>query len=402
MGQDRNLKETSRELLRKIPSVDELLIDKRISSLLDDTSRKIVVDSIREVLEQKRKSILKLKDCTQVDISEENIVELVREEVRQRKEYSLKRVINATGVVVHTNLGRSLLCEPALSHLVEVSRSYSNLEFDLDRGVRGSRYVHVEDLLCELTGAESAMVVNNNAGAVLLTLNTLAKDKEVIVSRGQLVEIGGAFRIPDVMKRSGAMLVEIGTTNRTHLRDYQEAITDNTALIMKVHTSNFQVVGFFSEVPLKDLVALGRKHNIPVIEDLGSGNLVDLSKYGLMKEPPVQEVVSAGADAVMFSGDKMLGGPQAGIIVGRKELLERIKRNPINRALRIDKLTLAALEATLRFYRDEEEAVNNIPTLKMLTMPVETIKKKAKRLHRNNGQLFQGRWRCLTTSESAY
>lgn len=367
------------KILRNIPSVDELLIDREIAPLLKNTSHKLVVDSIRHVLEAKRRAILESRDT---DVSDKEIIAFVKKEVERRKQYSLKRIINATGVVVHTNLGRSLLCEPAISQVIEVSQYYSNLEFDLKTGKRGTRYSHVEGLLCELTGAESAMVVNNNAGGVFLTLNTLAKDREVIVSRGQLVEIGGAFRIPDVMASSGARLVEIGTTNRTHLKDYEEAITNDTSLIMKVHTSNFKIVGFTTEVELKDLVSLGGKYGISVIEDLGSGNLIDFSKYGLMKEPTVQEVVHTGADVVMFSGDKMLGGPQAGIIVGKKEFIDRIKKNPINRALRIDKLTLTALEATLRLYRDEEKATHKIPTLKMLTLPMDVIKKKAKKLYR--------------------
>ncbi len=372
-------KPESAQILRNIPSVDELLIDREIAALLKNTSRKLVVDSIRHVLEVKRRAILESKDRK---VSEKEIIAFVKNEVERRNQYSLKRIINATGVVVHTNLGRSLLCEPAISQVIEVSQYYSNLEFDLKTGKRGTRYSHVEDLLCELTGAESAMVVNNNAGGVFLTLNTLAKDRGVIVSRGQLVEIGGAFRIPEVMVSSGAKLVEIGTTNRTHLKDYEEAITNDTALIMKVHTSNFKIVGFTAEVALKDLVSLGKKYDISVIEDLGSGNLIDFSKHGIMKEPTVQEVVDTGADVIMFSGDKMLGGPQAGIIVGKKEFIARIKRNPINRALRIDKLTLAALEATLRLYRDEEKATHKIPTLRMLTIPIDVIKKRAKKLYR--------------------
>ncbi len=372
-------KPESAQILRNIPSVDELLIDREIALLLKNTSHKLVVDSIRYVLEVKRRAILESKDRK---VSEKEIIALVKKEVERRNQYSLKRIINATGVVVHTNLGRSLLCEPAISQVIEVSQYYSNLEFDLKTGKRGTRYSHVEDLLCELTGAESAMVVNNNAGGVFLTLNTLAKDRGVIVSRGQLVEIGGAFRIPEVMVSSGAKLVEIGTTNRTHLKDYEEAITNDTALIMKVHTSNFKIVGFTAEVALKDLVSLGKKYDISVIEDLGSGNLIDFSKHGIMKEPTVQEVVDTGADVIMFSGDKMLGGPQAGIIVGKKEFIARIKRNPINRALRIDKLTLAALEATLRLYRDEEKATHKIPTLRMLTIPIDVIKKRAKKLYR--------------------
>ena len=288
--------------------------------------------------------------------------------------------INATGIVVHTNLGRSLLSDEALAHIQTIAGRYSNLEFNLAEGKRGSRYAVVEDLICELTGAESAMVVNNNAAAVLLSLDTLARNKEVIVSRGELVEIGGSFRIPDVMAKSGAILKEVGATNRTHLHDYQRAITDQTGLLLKVHSSNFALVGFTASVSLKEMVKLGAHHGLPVMEDLGSGTLIDFSKYGLMKEPTVGESVAAGVDIVTFSGDKLLGGPQAGIIVGRKSIIERIRKNPINRALRIDKLTLAALEGTLRLYRDEPRAVNAIPTLRMLNAKEESLAARARDL----------------------
>jgi L-seryl-tRNA(Ser) seleniumtransferase len=291
-------------------------------------------------------------------------------------------VINATGVIVHTNLGRSLLADAAVENLTAISNRYSNLEFDLPTGKRGSRYSSVEDILCEITGAEASMVVNNNAGAVLLCLETIAKEKNVIVSRGELVEIGGSFRIPDVMKKSGAILKEIGATNRTHLKDYEDAVENDTGLFLKVHKSNYSVVGFSTEVSLKELVELGNKYHIPVMEDLGSGTFIDFSKYQMRKEPTVQESVASGADVITFSGDKLLGGPQAGIIVGKKEIIDKIKQNPITRALRIDKLTLAALEGTLRLYRDERKAVQAIPTLHMLTLPVEKIEIKAKKLQK--------------------
>jgi L-seryl-tRNA(Ser) seleniumtransferase len=263
---------------------------------------------------------------------------------------------------------------------MEVSKTYSNLEYDLERGERGDRYTHVEETLCRLSGAESALVVNNNAGAVLLVLNTLADGKEVIVSRGDLVEIGGAFRIPDVMKRSGALLREIGTTNRTHFNDYQKAIGPHTALLLKVHTSNFRVMGFTSEVSLQDLVQLGREHQLPVVEDLGSGCFVDLSQYGLEREPTVQETIKTGVDAVTISGDKLLGGPQAGIILGKKKILDLFKINPLTRALRIDKLTLAALESTLLLYFDEKRAMEEIPVLSMLSLDTRKLKRRGKRL----------------------
>jgi L-seryl-tRNA(Ser) seleniumtransferase len=265
---------------------------------------------------------------------------------------------------------------------MEVSQNYSNLEYDLESGERGSRYTHVEEILCRLSGAESALVVNNNAGAVLLVLNTISEGREVIVSRGELVEIGGAFRIPDVMKRSGALLREVGTTNRTYLSDYQRAIGSQTALFLKVHTSNFRVMGFTSDVPLQDLVQLGRETQLPVMEDLGSGCLVDLLQYGLEKEPTVQEAIKTGVDVVTFSGDKLLGGPQAGIILGKKGLMDLIKINPLTRALRIDKLTLAALESTLHLYLDEKRATQEIPVLHMLSLDRSRLKRKGRSLLR--------------------
>jgi len=308
------------------------------------------------------------------------VVTGVKDLVRQAESLNLRETVNATGIVIHTNLGRSLLAETAIEHLSAVSRRYSNLEFDLDKGRRGSRYANVEDLICEISGAESAMAVNNCAGAVLLALETMAAGKKVIISRGELVEIGGSFRIPDVMVKSGGILCEVGTTNRTHLRDYENAVDDQTALLLKVHKSNYSVIGFSAEVSLKDLVALGQKHQVPVMEDLGSGTFIDFSRYGLLKEPTVQESVSAGVDIITFSGDKLLGGPQAGLVVGKKTCIDRIKKNPITRALRIDKLTLAALESTLRLYRDEEKAVQAIPTLRMMLQPIATLEEKAGRL----------------------
>ncbi|MGD9070447.1 MAG: L-seryl-tRNA(Sec) selenium transferase, partial [Desulfobacterales bacterium] len=310
-----------------------------------------------------------------------SVVTGVKDLVRQAQSLNLRETVNATGIVIHTNLGRSLLAETAIEHLRAVGRRYSNLEFDLDKGRRGSRYANVEDLICEISGAESAMVVNNCAGAVLLALETMAAGKKVIVSRGELVEIGGSFRIPDVMAKSGGILCEVGTTNRTHVRDYENAVDEQTALLLKVHKSNYSVVGFSAEVSLKELVALGRKHQVPVMEDLGSGTFIDFSRYGLpLKEPTVQESVSAGVDIITFSGDKLLGGPQAGLVVGKKTCIGRIKKNPITRALRIDKLTLAALESTLRLYRDEEKAVGAIPTLRMMLQPITTLEEKAGRL----------------------
>ncbi len=371
------------QLLRRIPSVDEILSRPEMSDLLKIHPRHLVVEAVRKGLGQLREEILHKEEPPQIGdalFSFENLHPLFQREIEVQTQPRLRRVINATGVAIHTNLGRAPLHPSAIQHLIDVSKTYSNLEYDLDRGERGSRYVHVEEILCRLSGAESALVVNNNAGAVLLVLNTLAEGKEVIVSRGELVEIGGAFRIPDVMKRSGALLREVGTTNRTHLDDYQKAIGPQTALLLKVHTSNFRVMGFTSEVLLQDLVQLGKEHQLPVVDDLGSGCLIDLTHYGLEKEPTVQETIKTGVDAVTISGDKLLGGPQAGIILGKKKFLELFKGNPLTRALRIDKLTLAALEATLLLYLDEKRAMEEIPTLRMLSLDTRKLKRRGKRL----------------------
>jgi len=375
------LKPEQQALLRKLPGVDYVLNLWEQEQPVQQAPRPVVVQAIRSALERLRATIVAADETLdEALLSDMQLLHLTKVALQHAMDFKLKRVINATGVVVHTNLGRSLLPEGVARHVAELASRYSNLEFDLGKGARGSRYSNVEDILCEISGAEAAMVVNNNAGAVFLSLQTLAKGKEVIVSRGELVEIGGSYRIPDVMAQSGAKLVEVGTTNRTHLPDYEGAIRDETALLLKVHTSNYSMVGFTAEVPLKDLVALGAKYGLPVMKDLGSGNFVDFSKYGLLKEPTVQATVATGADVVSFSGDKMLGGPQAGIIVGRKDAIEGIKKNPVNRALRIDKMTLAALEATLHLYRDEARAVSAIPTLRMLTMPAKVISTKARRL----------------------
>ncbi|MBI4621159.1 MAG: L-seryl-tRNA(Sec) selenium transferase [Desulfobacterales bacterium] len=370
--------------LRMLPSVDRILQQDQVKDLLDEYPRWLVLRAVQLVIEEERIGILSSDHDTLSEdgLSLEYFSKRVSEIIATLGQLSLRRVINATGVILHTNLGRSLLNLEVLQNLVTVASNFSNLEYDLKEGKRGSRYSHVENILCELTGAEAALVVNNNAGAVLLALNSIARGMDVLVSRGQLVEIGGSFRIPDVMRSSGARLVEVGTTNKTHLIDYRRAITDDTALLLKVHTSNFQIVGFTSEVKLEELVGLGREFSLPVMEDLGSGCLIDLDQYGLTREPTVQETISKGVDVVTFSGDKLLGGPQAGIILGREEAVRRIKENPLNRALRIDKLTLAALESTLRIYMEEERAVEEIPTLRMLTMPLQEIEKRAKSLYR--------------------
>ncbi len=370
--------ELQQDLLRRLPGVDVILDAVNTRGIFPGVPKSVVTASARDVLDNLRKAIRNQPDgFPGASLSLDAILEKVGDAVHAAMTLNLDRLINATGVVVHTNLGRSLLCGEALEHLQRVGGGYSNLELDLATGKRGSRYTAVEDLICEITGAESAMVVNNNAAAVLLSLDTVAREREVIVSRGELVEIGGSFRIPDVMAKSGAILKEVGTTNRTHLFDYQKAVSGQTGLLLKVHASNFGIIGFTRAVPLKELVDLGKSCRLPVMEDLGSGTFIDFSRYGLTKEPTVSESVAAGADIVTFSGDKLLGGPQAGIIVGKQALIAQVKQNPLNRALRIDKLTLAALESTLRAYRDEARAVRRIPTLRMLTAPIDELAERA-------------------------
>jgi len=378
-----DLNEKQQTLLRMLPGIDHVLELVKTDHFFKNIPKSVMVSSARAVVEDIRSDILDLNQAiTEKSLSEPLLLEKVKDRVVDAMKLNLMPIINATGVVVHTNLGRSLLCEDAVENLKCISSWYSNLEFNLSEGKRGSRYSAVEDIICEISGAEAAMVVNNNAGAVFLCLETIAKGKKVIVSRGELVEIGGSFRIPDVMEKSGVILREVGTTNRTHSHDYETAIETDTGLLLKVHKSNYSVVGFTTEVSLKELVSLGSKYYIPVMEDLGSGTFIDFSKYGLIKEPTVQESVATGADVITFSGDKLLGGPQAGIIVGKKDFLDKIKKNPITRALRIDKLTLAALESTLRLYREEEKAIEAIPTLRLLTLPFDTIDKRAKKLGR--------------------
>ncbi len=368
-------------LLRMLPGIDHIIELAKSEPFFDNIPKSVLARSARYVVENLRTAILdESSDITDKNLSDSLILENVKNSVQNAMKLNLRRTINATGVVVHTNLGRSLLADDAVENLLTIASRYSNLEFDLSKGTRGSRYSNVEDILCEISGAEAAMVVNNNAGAVFLCLETISRDKKVIVSRGELVEIGGSFRIPDVMAKSGGILKEVGTTNRTHLKDYESAIENDTGLLLKVHKSNYSIVGFTADVSLEDLVALGARYQIPVMEDLGSGTFVDFSKYGLLKEPTVQESVAAGANVITFSGDKLLGGPQAGIIVGKKDLLNDIKKNPITRALRIDKLTLAALESTLRHYRNIDTGMGSIPTLRMLSLPFDQIETNAKEL----------------------
>lgn len=339
--------------------------------------RSLVLESVRRAIDNTR---TKIREGSPVTINDEVIIKQAALLAAQKMKNRLTPLINATGVVLHTNLGRALLCRDALDNIMAVASAYSNLELNLVTGKRGIRYAAIEELICELTGAQAAMAVNNNAGAVLLALNTLAQGRQVIVSRGELVEIGGSFRVPDVMIKSGCILKEVGTTNRTHPHDYTNAITEDTGLLLKVHTSNYKIEGFTTAVSLKELVDIGKAHGIPVMEDLGSGTLIDLSAFGLPSEPPVFEQVASGADVVTFSGDKLLGGPQAGILVGAKQCMDQIKANPLTRALRIDKMTLAGLEATLKLYRDTLVAVEEIPTLRMLTLSYEQICRDAEAL----------------------
>jgi len=358
--------------LRSLPSVDKVLNDERFSRSAKNYPHDLAVSVIRDELERQRQSIQSGKSGASLD----EIIVSVLKQLEALFTSSLRRVINASGVILHTNLGRAPLSEEALAAMEAVSRGYANLEFDLESGDRGSRHVHVESLLCRLTGAEAALVVNNNAAAVLLGLTALAKRKEVIVSRGQAVEIGGGFRIPDVMRQSGAKLLEVGTTNRTYARDFEEAISPATIALMRVHSSNFRLVGFTSEVTLEELAAIAKQHNLLVLDDLGSGTLLDTTAFGLAPEPMVQQSVKAGASLVFFSGDKLLGGPQAGIIIGEKQYVDKLKRHPLARALRIDKTRLAGLAVTLMHYL-KEEAVTKIPVWRMIAAPLKDIEKRA-------------------------
>lgn len=382
----------TRLLLRQLPSVDELLQEPSIREMVQTLPRWAVVEAIREVLERWRRMLATWQsESAPADLpSRAALVAEVKQIALRLNGPALRRLINATGVVIHTNLGRAPLAEVGIERMVEVARGYSNLEYDLERGDRGSRQDHVERLLCRLTGAEAALAVNNNAAVVLLAINTLAEGKEVVVSRGELVEIGDSFRIPDIMRRAGGVLREVGTTNRTYLRDYEEAIGATSAMLLKVHTSNFRIQGFANQVPVALLASLGEKTGLPVVEDVGSGALVDLSQIGLSKEPMPSESIRAGADLVTFSGDKLLGGPQAGLIVGKRLLVEKLRRNPLARAVRIDKLTLAALEATLRLYLDEGRAFSHIPVLRVLAMPLQEIEQRARRLCDRTAVLASG------------
>jgi L-seryl-tRNA(Ser) seleniumtransferase len=371
------------ELFQKIPAVNDILESDKCKKLIDKYNHELVLNSIRKVLDKKREKIAKtdikkLKE-ENLDFSIDSIIDEIKNHIIEYLKPTLEKVINATGTVVHTNLGRSLLSADAVQSLVNVAENYSTLEIDKNTGERGSRYKSVTSFLKELTNAESALVVNNNAAAVLLILDTFAKNKEVILSRGEMVEVGGSFRIPDVMEKSGAKLIEVGATNKVYIKDYEEKINENTGMLLKVHTSNYRVMGFTKEVKLKELVDLGKEYDLPVVEDLGSGIINNMSDLGLKDEPTVAEKIDQGADLVSFSGDKLLGGPQAGIIVGKKEFIDKLKVNPLTRAIRVDKFTLAALEATLRAYIKKTER-KEIPTIKMLNESKSKIKEKAEKL----------------------
>lgn len=363
-------------LLRQLPAIQTILISGRGKELVGQYGHELVAEASAAVLGLWRKKIA--TDMEGLIPQQGRIIQEIEDYLVSFTRPRLRRVINATGIILHTNLGRALLAEKARQAILEAGTCYSNLEYNLTEGVRGSRHSLVEDLLVHLTGAQSAMVVNNNAAAILLVMNTLAAGREAVVSRGELVEIGGSFRIPDVLKIGGVKLHEVGTTNRTHLADYKKALGPETGMILKVHTSNYRIVGFTKAVGSEELLGLAQTHNLPLVQDLGSGSLLDLTPFGLKDETLVPQVLAKGVDVVTFSGDKLLGGPQAGIIVGRKKYLDAMKTNHLARALRVDKLTLAALEATLREYLNPAEALTNIPIYRMLTMSLESLEEMAK------------------------
>ncbi|WP_426347940.1 L-seryl-tRNA(Sec) selenium transferase [Alloiococcus sp. CFN-8] len=361
------------ELLRKLPKVDEVLKDQRLFVFMGETSRDVIVEAIREAISSLRTKLLNeeenISHITNYDDLMDNIIALLVE----KNQKSLRRTINATGVTLHTNLGRAKLSKSACESVMDIASSFSTLEYDVKKGARGSRHDHVEKLIIKITGAEAAMVVNNNAAATMLCLSSMAFGKEVIVSRGELVEIGGSFRIPEIMEQSGAILREVGTTNKTKAQDYKRAVNiEATGALLKVHTSNYRIVGFTEEASLEELVALGREVSLPVIYDMGSGLMINLEKYGV-EEPTVIDALKTGIDVILFSGDKLLGGPQGGIIAGKKKYIDAMKKHPLARILRVDKMTLAAMEATFREYLDMEKAIKEIPVLEMLTRTSEEL-----------------------------
>jgi len=366
-------------ILRNIPSVSELLETPTLKRLSDSVSRNVVVSGVRRFLDDMREEVKSAASEMHVPAAGE-LAERIARWIMTEEKPPLRPVINATGILLHTGLGRAPLAKDAIDEIAAVAAGYASVELDLQSGERSQRVVAVERLLTELTGAEAAAVCNNNAGATMLTLAALAAGREVIVSRGQLIEIGGSYRLPDVMATSGAVLREVGTTNKTRAADYENVIGEETAALMRVHTSNFKVVGFTAEAPLAELVKIAHQHKLPLIDDIGSGALIDFSRYGLEGEPIAAESIKAGSDVVLFSGDKLLGGPQCGIIVGRREPIERITKHPMMRALRVDKITLAALAATLRLYRDTDVAESSVPLLSLLSTSMENLRTRAERL----------------------
>ncbi len=387
-----------KSLLRELPAVDRLLREAPLEDKLQRLPRRLVLQAAQETIASYRRRLSDYSSLdhppespVQIDLSPFALAEEAALLAERKADSNHKSLINATGIVIHTNLGRVPLAPTAVEAITATAKNYTNLEFSLDTGERGSRHDHLEELLCELSGAEAAAVVNNNAAAVFLVLNTLAASREVVVSRGQLVEIGGSFRIPEIMAASGAHLVEVGTTNKTYLRDYEAVLNDNTAAFLKVHTSNYHMVGFTAEVETGDLAALAARNHLPLVEDLGSGVFLDLTAYNLPPEPRIQDSIAAGADLVTFSGDKMLGGPQAGIIVGRRDLVALVRKNQLARALRIDKFTIAALEATLRLYLDPGVAVEQIPVWTMLKVSPQELRRRSENLaEKLSGQVEDG------------
>ena len=365
--------DTKQEKLRNLPKTDLLMDLPLMQPFLASAGRKTALEAVRKAVEEMRQALLSGADP---DISLEAAAARAYEILRKDDQPSLRKVINATGIILHTNLGRALLNRQAAEKAANIACSYSTLEYNVELGQRGSRHDHVGKLIAQVTGAEDAMAVNNNAAATLLCLVALAYKKEVVVSRGELVEIGGSFRVPEIMEQGGTVLKEIGTTNKTHFADYERAIGENTAALLKVHPSNYRVIGFTEDVPAEQLAQLAHSKGLPLIYDLGSGLLHDLSSYGL-DEPTVQKALAAGADVILFSGDKLLGGPQAGIIAGKKEFIDKMKKHPLARVVRVDKMTLAALEETLRIYRDPKEAMHKIPVLDMVTRPAEELRTEA-------------------------
>ena len=369
---------SAKELFRKLPKVDILLQNEVIEGLCEEYGRGFVVECIRAELDHARALIA--AEVSEAESYLNDFVKNVEKCVKLESEYPLRKVINATGIILHTNLGRAPLGKVHLDAISQAICGYSNLEYDLETGKRGKRFTHYADLISKIAGTEGAIAVNNNAASLTLIFGALSKGKEVIVSRGEAIEIGGKFRIPEVIEQSGAILKEVGTTNKTRISDYEDAINENTGALLKVHTSNYKVIGFTEEVTLEQLVELGEKYNLPVIMDVGSGVLVDLEKYGLAHEPTVQEQVKKGADLVCLSGDKLLGGPQAGIIVGRRDTIQKLEHYPLMRAIRLDKCAIAALSATFREYMDEARAVKNIPVLHMIARPLSELKAQAEEL----------------------